>query len=165
MVGPSPVNIMELEIGDHVKIVSDDGGFEAIIRDASPQEGVTFKLIKEGTDFIIAFDDFPFYDLYPKGETIKKISEKKSFAQKEQLLESSNCSKVAISDITDTEIQFFKSFDQFQNTSLGDAHQAEMLIMEMREILEKSKFAQDLNEAVSWAIEERLSLLTEANMV
>ena len=102
MVGPTTVSIEELELEDQVKVVGNDGSFEAVIKDASPEEGITFKRLSDGGFFVIAFEDFIDYDLYPKGETIRKIADRKraiqeaenSFAQKEQLLEKNHSSGI-----------------------------------------------------------------------
>ena len=180
MIGPSPVNIKELEIGDHVKVVSDDGSFEAKICRVTQEEGIVFEMLKIGTEYIIAFEDLVFYDFYPRGETIQKLAKKtfcskgggivgkpndssgennskdyfRAIAQKEQ--------KEQKPEITDVEIQFFKSFDQFRNTSLGDAHQAEMLLEEMQELAKGNK---DLQAALDWVTDERVNLLVEAEML
>jgi hypothetical protein len=165
MVGPTTVSIEELELEDQVKVVGNDGSFEAVIKDASPEEGITFKRLSDGGFFVIAFEDFIDYDLYPKGETIRKIADRKraiqeaenSFAQKEQVLEKSKTFEE-----TQKEDRFFILFDKFQNLSLGDQHEADVLISEMKDLAHGE---QDLTEALGWLLEQRIQYLEEAAVV
>jgi hypothetical protein len=162
MVGPQSVNIMELDIGDHVKVVGNDGSFEAIIVDACSEEGVTFRRSSDGGEFVIDFMDFQEYDLYPRGHTIKRLSD-----EKKALLKTSNCSKRAIArkEQTKTEKElkmeehFFMLFDKLQNTSLGDQHAADMLVAEMKDLAHGNE---ELTEALGWALDQRTNYLEEA---
>ena len=174
MVGPSPAHISELEIGDTVKVVSEDGSFEARIEDASAEEGITFVTLRGDLPYVIAIDDLPEYDLYPRGDTIKKISDKRkaqedardpnawkreSFAEKEQLLKESKAKERP--EIDENTIKFFELFEKFQNTSLGDQHRAEILMDAMEEL---AGGKEDLQEALLFAIQERIKFLKEAEM-
>jgi len=168
MIGPSKVDITEFEIGDQVKVVSEDGSFTAIIEDASEDEGITFASTKDETSLIIAFEDLPDYDFYPRGSTIQEIAQRrkesedpdawkeKAFAEKEQLLKSSKNDQP---NVTETTIKFFELFERFENLSIGDHKKAEILISEMKDLV---KVDEALNEALVYAINERARFLKEA---
>jgi hypothetical protein len=135
-------------------VVGEDGSFEAVIAAKNPKEGVTFKRVYDGGEFVIDFADFSEYDLYPRGDTIKRLAAKKGFAQTEQLLETSKTEE----ELHDEE-HFFVLFDRLQNTSLGDQHMADILIAEMKDIAHDKK---ELTEALGWAIDRREPYLNEA---
>jgi hypothetical protein len=54
---------------------------------------------------------------------------------------------------------FFALFDKFQNTSLGDQHQADMLIDEMEKYAEDND---ELEEALLWVIDQRIACANHA---
>jgi len=165
MIGPSPVQSNYLNRGDIIKVVSDDGSFKATIQYITKEGDIVLERIKDKTEFIIDFIDLYYYDLYPQGDTIAKVQKR--------LLEKSNCSKGAIApkeqkvfkepsqDIGDDEIRFFKSFEQYQKTSLGDKHQADMLLTEMIEIADQSN-NKELYKAIKWVKEERIKAVNES---
>jgi len=169
MLGPSPVDISLLEIGDRIKVVSDDGSFEAIIEGADA-DGISLTMVKGNLPYIIALEDLPEYDLYPRGDTIAAVQSRKSAGdddwkirsakEKKELLR--NCSTAQVTEVDENTIKFFELFDQLRNTSLGDQHKAELLMDAMEELAEGKV---DLIEALSWVIQERVNNIKEASMV
>jgi hypothetical protein len=168
MIGPQSIDIALLGIGDHVKVVGEDGSFEATIVATDPLEGVTFKRISDGVDFVISYPDFEEYDLYPRGETIRRVDERrrsqnKSFAPLEQLLENNHSlSEAEKKDQEEIENTFFILFDEFQNTSLGDQKKASGIIEKMEGLAEGNP---ELQEALIFLVNERIDYLKKAQMV
>ena len=170
MVGPQLVDITDLDIGDHVKVVSDDESFEAVIISADPNEGITFQRISDGVEFIIDFMDLSEYDFYPRGKTVREVAERRRVAQKEQLLKKSKVLEKSKTPLTEAEKKdqeeieniFFILFDEFQNTALGDQHKAEGIAEKMEGLAEGNP---ELQEALLFVLNQRITNLKEAEMI
>jgi hypothetical protein len=170
MVGPQPVDIEELDIGDHVKVVSEDESFEAVIISADPNEGITFQRISDGVEFIIDFMDLSEYDFYPRGKTVREIAERRRVAQNEQLLETSKVLEKSKTPLTEAEKKdqeeieniFFILFDELQNTALGDQNRADRIIEKMKGLSENNI---ELQDALLFVLNQRNTNVKEAEMV
>jgi hypothetical protein len=180
MVGPQPVDIEELDIGDHVKVVSEDESFEAVIISADPNEGITFQRISDGVEFIIDFMDLSEYDFYPRGKTVREVAERRRVAQKEQLLEKNHSSGKVLKEskvleksktpLTEAEKKdqeeieniFFILFDELQNTALGDQNRADGIIEKMKGLSENNI---ELQDALLFVLNQRNTNVKEAEMV
>jgi len=74
MHGASIILPSQLEIGDEVKVTSNDGSFTGTLVEATPEEGLTFRHTISELTTIIDLNDLGDYDFYPRGDTIKRLS-------------------------------------------------------------------------------------------
>ena len=83
MHGASMISIEQVEIGDELKVVSEDGSFTAILVEATPDDGLTFEHLFTKMTTVISFQDLNEYDFYPRGETIRRLAQ---IAQQEKIM-------------------------------------------------------------------------------
>ncbi len=76
MHGASQMQPEELEIGDEVRVVSEDGAITCTLVEANQEEGLTFDYPNSISQLVIAFLDLPDYDFYPRGKTIHRLKNK-----------------------------------------------------------------------------------------
>ncbi len=147
MLGASLVQLSQLRLKDIVKVVNDDGSFEGSIENVS-EEGITFKSVRTGEEYIIAIQDIPGYDFYPRGKTIQEMQ------VREMLLSSKYKAKALSQEINET--KFFELFQQYQTlgTDIIDIQDAAIMLDKLH------KFAREhpngeLEDALDFAITER----------
>jgi hypothetical protein len=154
MQGASLVQLDELEIGDDVKVVHEDGSFEAKIQRVTP-DGIVFALSSNKQEYIMDIYDIPEFDFYPRGETIIRIQQQRQKEKKiisEQLLESSKPLKTKINDDT---IEFFEIFERYEKLALSDeeADKADAMSKVMKKL---ANGIPELEEAFEYAIDQRI---------
>ena len=147
MLGASLVQLSQLRLKDIVKVVNDDGSFEGSIETVS-EEGITFKSVRTGEEYIIAIQDIPGYDFYPRGKTIQELQ------VREALLSSKYESKALSQEINET--KFFELFQQYQTlgTDIIDIQDAAIMLDKLHKFASEHP-NNELDDALDFAIAER----------
>ena len=153
MQGASLVTLKELEIGDTIKAVHEDGSFEGTIESVD-RDGMTLKNIKTQLDYLIAIEDLPEYDFYPRGKTIQDIQTRQA--------PQAHPTKRSLEEIQKREELFFRLFEALENLGISaqDNQDAILMLDKMQEMAFDSNNP-DINDAFEHARIERTKKFTE----